>query len=207
MKFLFPNLLEDLDIYAYRRGWPKWTWFLMPIFYWTTWPIIDYRFNHWVYFKVKIPLIKQVLQVIGFFSHRFISTFLTVEISERAFIGKGLFIAHFGDIVIGHSTVIGNYLSIHQGVTFGGAGRGTDFGSPAIGDRVYIGAGAKIIGKITLGNDVAIGCNAVVTKNFPNKVTIVGVPAKVINNDGSLGLVHYRNEHKEMVEILGNYKV
>jgi serine O-acetyltransferase len=189
---MFKNLITDLDVYSFRKGWPKWTIVIIPFLYWVTWPIIEYRFNHWVFYKVKIPVIRQLLRIIGFIMHRFISTFTTVEISERAFIGKGLFIAHFGDIVIGHSTRLGNYASVHQGVTFGGAGRGESFGSPTVGHRAYLGAGVKIIGRVVIGDDVAFGCNAVVTKDFPGNVTLGGVPAKIINSEGSQGFIHYR---------------
>lgn len=115
-----------------------------------------------------------------------------VTISHKTSIGKGLLISHIGSIVIGHESVIGNYCSLHQCVTIGGAGYGEGYGKPVIGNNVFIGAGAVIMGKIQIGNNVAIGANAVVTKSFPDNVSIGGIPAKVISEKGSIGLIHYR---------------
>lgn len=118
-----------------------------------------------------------------------------IEIHESAIIGEGLYIAHLGNIVIGHDTVIGKHASIHQGVTFGGHGRNTEqCGFPKSGDFVYFGAGAKIVGGVIIGNHVMIGCNAVVVKDIPDNGTAVGIPARVVNYNGSHGCVHYRGE-------------
>ena len=99
-----------------------------------------------------------------------------------------------GNIIVSHHSKIGDYCSIHQGVTCGGAGRRDNYGGPKIGDKVYIAAGAKIIGKINIGNDVMIGANSVVVKNVKDKETVAGVPAKHINFQGSSGWIHYRSE-------------
>lgn len=188
------NIISDLDIYSFRKGWPKWTVIFIPFLYWTTWPIIVYRFNHWTYYKLHIPVLRQIFSLIGFLAHRFVSTFMGIELNKEAYIGKGLFIAHFANIVVSSGSKIGNYASIHQGVTLGGAGRGDKYGDPIIGNNAYIGAGAKIIGRITLGNNIMVGCNAVVTKNFSDNVTLGGIPAKIINYEGSEGFVHYRKK-------------
>ncbi|NDK57510.1 serine O-acetyltransferase [Pontibacter fetidus] len=198
---MLKNIIEDLDIYAYRKGWPKWSVLFIPIFYWTTWPIISYRFSHWVHYRVNILFFRQVLKCFSFMSQRFFETFTSVEISEKAFIGKGIFIAHYGSIVISERTRIGDYVSLHQGVTLGGAGRGEDYGDPVLGDRVYIGAGAKVVGKVNLGSDIMIGCNSVVTKNFPDSTTLGGVPAKILNYDGSVGFIHYRNQKNHNLDL------
>lgn len=189
---LLKNLIADLDTYAFRKGWPRRYWLVVPFFYTTSWPIITYRFNRWVLTGVRLPVIRQLLRFIGFIAKRAVETLTSVEISERADIGKGIFIAHLGSIVISHHTRIGDYVSLHQGVTTGGAGRGEKFGGPTIGNRVYIGAGAKIIGKVQVGSDVMIGCNAVVVKDVPDGATVGGIPAKIINQLGSRGWVHFR---------------
>lgn len=85
---------------------------------------------------------------------------------------------------------IGENCNISQGVTIGVVNRGPKAGAPSIGDRVYIGPGAKIIGNIKIGNDVAIGANAVVTKDIPDNAVAVGVPAKVISYEGSAGYIN-----------------
>jgi serine O-acetyltransferase len=86
---------------------------------------------------------------------------------------------------LGTKTVIGENCNISQGVTIGQAGREGKQLTPIIGDRVYIGPGAKIFGGIKIGNDVAIGANAVLTKDLPDNAVAVGVPAKIVSYEGS----------------------
>lgn len=104
-------------------------------------------------------------------------------------IGSGLFIGHFGGIVVNRAVVIGKNCYIGQGVTLGQISRGEHKGNPVIGDNVYIAAGAKVIGNIKVGNNVAIGANAVVTKDVPDFAVVVGIPAKVISYKGSEGYI------------------
>jgi serine O-acetyltransferase len=112
-----------------------------------------------------------------------------ISIPFTANIGRGLYIGHFGGIVLSPDTVLGEYCNLSQGVTIGQAGRGGRQLTPVIGDRAYIGPGAKIFGGIRIGNDVAIGANAVVTKDLPDKAVAVGVPAQIVNFDGSKDFV------------------
>ena len=90
------------------------------------------------------------------------------------------YIGHFGCIIVGEGVVMGSNCNLSQGVTLGVAGRGDRKGSPTIGDRVFIAPGAKVIGKISIGNDVTIGANAVVSKSLPDRAVAVGIPAKVV---------------------------
>ncbi len=189
---MFTKIIEDLDHYSYRMGMPKWTCVLMPFIYITTWPVLCYRFQHWVYYKLKIPILRQIFTFIGFIWKVLIMITTGVTISHKTDIGKGLFIAHIGNIVIGHSTKIGDYCSLHQGVTFGGAGVGKENGSPTLGDNAYVSTGAVIVGRIVIGNNVSIGANAVVVKDAPDNVSLGGVPAKIIGKNGSEGLIHHR---------------
>ncbi len=108
-----------------------------------------------------------------------------IELAMETQVGEGLYIGHFGGIIVSSQAVIGKNCTIMQGVTIGIAGRGENRGAPIIGDGVYIGAGAKVIGKIRIGNNVAIGANAVVTKDVPDNAIVVGIPAKIISMDGA----------------------
>lgn len=90
--------------------------------------------------------------------------------------GPGLYIAHYGTIVVNFQAHIGARCTIHACTNIGG-GRG---GVPVIGDDVFIGPGAKIFGGVTIGDNVSIGANAVVNKSFPSDVVIAGVPAKIV---------------------------
>jgi serine O-acetyltransferase len=104
-------------------------------------------------------------------------------------IGPGLYLGHPFMIVINSKAKIGANCSISHEVTLGRASRGTQEGYPTIGDGVYIGPGAKLVGNVTVGDGAAIGANAVVTKNVPSRGVAVGVPARVISYKGSEGYV------------------
>ena len=119
-----------------------------------------------------------------------VSEILTgIQIPFSAQIGPGFYIGHFGNIIIGTDTVIGENCNISQGVTIGQGGRGGIQKTPIIGSRVYIGPGAKLFGDIRIGDDVAIGANSVVTKDLPANAVAVGVPAQIINYNSSSDFV------------------
>jgi serine O-acetyltransferase len=183
---------EDLDAYAFRLGIPKYACFLMIFLYPATWAIGIYRLGNWIH-KLRVPIVKQFLFIIYFFFKRVTEILTGIEIAADAEIGEGLFIGHLG-IVIGSRSKIGMNASFHEGVTIGGAGRKELHGSPEIGDNVYFGAGAKVIGKIKIGDDAIIGANAVVTKSFPDKSVLGGIPAVLISNKGSRDFIHYRKK-------------
>lgn len=113
-----------------------------------------------------------------------------IQIPYATKIGRGFYIGHFGTIVVNPKTVIGNNVNISQGVTIGRANRGKNAGTAIIGDEVYIGPGAKIVGAVRIGNRVAIGANAVVTTNVPDDAVVAGIPAKVISMNGSEGYIN-----------------
>lgn len=110
---------------------------------------------------------------------------LLISISPRTEIGSGLYIGHFAGIFINADCRIGKNCNISQGVTLGPTNRGERKGCPVIGDNVYIGPGAKVVGRVVIGNDVAIGANCVVTKDVPDHAVVVGVPGRVISSRGS----------------------
>ncbi len=104
-----------------------------------------------------------------------------IEIHPGATIGEGLFIDHGMGVVIGETAIIGNHVTLFHGVTLGGIGRSqTDKRHPTVEDGVIIGAGAKILGNITIGRGAKIGANAVVLDDIPPYQTAVGVPARVV---------------------------
>lgn len=105
-------------------------------------------------------------------------------------IGKGLYMAHYGNIVINSNVVIGENCNIAQGVTLGNTKRGKNIGNPTIGNRVWIGANSVVVGGITVGNDVLIAPLSLVNFNIPDKAVVAGNPAKIINYNGSEGYVN-----------------
>ncbi len=108
-----------------------------------------------------------------------------INIPYNTRIGPGLYIGHWGGIVVHYKARIGNNCNISLGVVIGESFRGERKGVPCLGDRVYIGPGAKLFGKIRIGNDVAIGANSVVTRDVPDHSVVVGIPGRVISRNGS----------------------
>lgn len=112
-----------------------------------------------------------------------------IGISIDTEIGEGFYIGHFGSIFVYPLTIIGKNCNLSPGVVLGKTNRGKNKGYPTIGDNVYIGPGAKVIGAIRIGNNVAIGANCVVTNHVPDHAVVVGVPGKVISFEGSDGYI------------------
>lgn len=107
------------------------------------------------------------------------------DISHRTQIGEGLYIGHFGGVVIHGDTIIGSNCNLSQGMTIGVLNRGRNAGVPKIGNRVFIGPGAVILGGISIGDDVLIGANAVVNFNVPDNGVVAAPVATIISNKGS----------------------
>ena len=107
-----------------------------------------------------------------------------VEIHPAAQIGKRFFIDHGTGVVIGETTVIGDDVTIYQGVTLGGTGKDTGKRHPTIGNNVMIGAGAKVLGPLIIGDNSKIASGAVVLNEIPPDSTAVGVPARVVKREG-----------------------
>lgn len=134
--------------------------------------ILTYRLAHYLWQK-DFRTTARVLSAIG--------RFLTgVDIHPAARIGKNLFIDHATGVVIGETAEIGDDVTLYHGVTLGGTSTSQGKRHPTLGDRVIVGAGAKLLGPIIIGNDARIGSNAVVLKNVPEAATAVGVPAQIV---------------------------
>ncbi len=141
--------------------------------------VTAYRLNHWLWrkgFRLTARALSQFMR------------FLTgIEIHPAAKIGKGFFIDHGMGVVIGETSEIGNNVTMYHGVTLGGTtvfdanGKRLQKRHPTIKDSVIIGAGAKILGPITIGANVKIGANAVILKDVAENQTVVGVPGRVVD--------------------------
>ena len=133
--------------------------------------VVVYRIFHWFYER-HIPT-----QPVRFLVERFVEIITGISIPAQATIGKGLRIHHFGGIIVHSTVVVGEYCTLYHGVTLGD--RGGWGGAPRVGNRVLIGAGAKLIGEIVIGDDCVIGANAVVNNSVPAGHIAVGVPAMI----------------------------
>jgi len=169
---MWPNLSADfnraLDASSYGKRWRAKLHVLTsePGFH----AVTAYRMTRWLY-RRRIPLIGAVIR-------RLSEIWSGISIPPEATIGPGLLIYHFGGIMINSKAVLGRDCTLHHGVTIGN--RRTGGGSPVIGDRVMVGAGAKVLGELTVGDDVEVGANAVVTSSVPDRAVVVGIPAHVV---------------------------
>ena len=106
-------------------------------------------------------------------------------------IGEGLYIGHYGSIIVAPDSRIGHNCSLAQNVTIGVAGSGDNRGAPVIGNRVFIGAHAIIVGRLTVGDDAVICAGSVVSRSVPARAVVMGNPARVVSYDGSFDYVFY----------------
>lgn len=160
--------------------------------------LVFHRLAHWLY-KIGIPFIPR------FISHT--SRFLTgIEIHPGALIGQGVFIDHGMGVVIGETAIVGDYALIYQGVTLGGTGKESGKRHPTLGSHVVVGAGAKVLGNIQIGDRVRIGAGSVVLRDVPSNTTVVGIPGRVTrqNNSSSNVLDHdkVRDVEAEVIRAL-----
>lgn len=138
--------------------------------------VIGHRMAHAVW-KANLKIVARLMSQISRF-------FTGIEIHPAAQIGHGLFIDHGMGVVIGETAIIGNDVTMFQGSTLGGTGKETGKRHPTVGNNVVIGAGAKILGNIVIGDNSYIGANAVVLRPVPPNTTVVGVPGRITKQDG-----------------------
>jgi len=164
------------------------------------WALVVYRAGSWcVRNRQKIGIFSKIVLPLLTLCQKFVEITTGIDIPFTAKIGRGLYIGHFGQIILSTRTIMGECCNLSQGVTIGQAGRGSDQHTPIIGDRVYIGPGSKVFGKVSIGNDVAIGANAVVTKDLPDNAVAVGIPAKIINYNSSRDFVNFNHRRMGLV--------
>lgn len=148
------------------------------VFAWGFWALLIYRFGS-ARDRFSSPFIRKPWGAVHKIGLIFSELVFGISIPISARIGRRLTIEHFGSIIIHYNTVIGDDVTIRQGVTLGNRWATDSADAPTIGSRVNIGAGAKVLGKIIIGDDVNIGANAVVLTDVPSNAIAVGVPAVV----------------------------
>jgi serine O-acetyltransferase len=160
---------------------------LLQVFWWQPNPGLKFLtfFRCTQYFRRK----NRLLFYVFFLGWRKMKYKYGFDISYRTSIGKGLYIGHFGGIVIHGDAVIGEHCNLSQGMTIGVLNRGKNSGVPTIGDRVFMGPNSVILGGITIGNEVLIGANAVVTFDVADKAVLAAPLASVISHQGTANYV------------------
>lgn len=164
------------DMARYRqRGYRGRTLWLNP----AVWSIACYRLGHWVYVERPNPVLRLPLRIVSFVFTFFCVVFMEMDIDPQAEIGGGLYIGHIGGVHINPGAVLGKNCDLAHRVTIGASAIGRS-GLPVLGDDVYVGTGATLVGKIRIGDGAKIAANTLVITNVPAGATVMGVPGRII---------------------------
>jgi serine O-acetyltransferase len=172
---MFKRLSEDIKTVFERDPAAK-SWVEVLLCYPGIHALIAYRIAHRLYSWRRFLLARYISQLSRFFTG--------IEIHPGATIGRRFFIDHGTGVVIGETAEIGDDVTLFQGVTLGGTGKEKGKRHPTVGNGVMISTGAKVLGSIVIGDNSKIGAGAVVLQNVPANTTVVGVPGRVVVQDG-----------------------
>lgn len=182
---MFSHIKEDISI-VFERDPAARTHFEVLTTYPGVHALLMHRISHWLWQKNLYWLAR---------FHAHLSRLMTgIEIHPGATIGRRVFIDHGMGVVIGETAIIGNDCTLYHGVTLGGTSWNKGKRHPTLQDGVVIGAGAKVLGPITIGAGARIGSNAVVVKDVPNFATAVGIPARILEDDAKTKVVEPVNK-------------
>lgn len=170
---MFDNIRQDLQ--TYQGDWGAQGF----------WVMIVYRFGRWRY-GLRPPVVRKLFSLLYKFSFKLVQIVTGIELPCEVPVGRNFRIDHFGDIIISGYASFGDDCILRNGVTVGLKNVETK-AAPRIGSRVNIGAGAKVLGPITIGDDVDIGANSVVLIDVPASSIAVGIPARIIAKKGKSG--------------------
>jgi serine O-acetyltransferase len=143
------------------------------------WSIGCYRLGNWLHATRPFILIRIPLKLISFVANKFCEVVMEMCIDPHASIGPGLYIGHIGGVHINPQAILGSNCDIAHRVTIGTSAMGRQ-GAPLLGNDVYIGTGATLVGKIKVGNGAKIAANTLVISNIPDGATVMGVPGRII---------------------------
>ncbi|OYT85594.1 MAG: serine acetyltransferase [Burkholderiales bacterium PBB6] len=146
-----------------------------------SWALLVHRFSH-LRMSCRFRLVRAPWWLMNVVLQKLVEMLCGMTIPESAVIGRRLRIEHFGPVVIHGNARIGDDCLLRQSVTIGNRGDADPTGAPVLGNRVEVGAGAVIIGRIHIGDDARVGANAVVTRDVPAGITVVGIPARPIRS-------------------------
>ncbi|WAL60325.1 serine O-acetyltransferase [Thermocoleostomius sinensis] len=174
-KTLFRTLSADFQI-IFDRDPAARNWLEVLFCYPGLQALLLHRLAHRLY-SLRMPFVPRLISHLARF-------FTGIEIHPGAQIGQGVFIDHGMGVVIGETAIVGNYALIYQGVTLGGTGKESGKRHPTLGENVVVGAGAKVLGNLSIGDNVRIGAGSVVLRDVPPDCTVVGVPGRIVYRSG-----------------------
>ena len=153
------------------------------------WAVWIHRVSHWLW-RHKLRLPARILSQVARFH-------TGVDIHPGALIGQRLFIDHAMGVVIGETAIVGSDVTMYQGVTLGGTGKGHGKRHPTVCDGVFIGNNANVLGNVTIGENSRVGAGSVVLSDVPPNSTVVGVPAHIVYHNGQRVLITDPHEIKD----------
>ena len=177
---LFERIREDVDSVVERDPAAR-SWLEVLLCYPGLWAVWFHRVSN-VLWRHKLRLAARFLSQIGRF-------FTGVDIHPGALLGRRLFIDHATGVVIGETAILGSDVTMYQGVTLGGTGKGHGKRHPTVCDGVFIGNNANVLGNITIGENSRVGAGSVVLSDVPPNSTVVGVPAHIVYRNGQRVLI------------------
>ena len=164
--------------------------------------LIAHRLFHWLW-KINFGVLNHLTHTIIRLLQFWVRNWTHIEIHPAAQIGKNFFIDHGAGVVIGETTVIGDDVVIYQGVTLGGVSTKDEKRHPTLGNNIVVGAGAKILGNITIGDYVQVGANSVLLKDVPSRSTVVGIPGRIAKLNGDVEDVIENLDHHKTPDFIG----
>ncbi len=164
--------------------------------------VLAHRLFHWLWNLDLGPfqcLVKFIVRIFVYI----VRIITAIEIHPGAQIGKNFFIDHGFGVVIGETAIVGDNVTLYQGVTLGGVSIRKEKRHPTLGNNIVVGAGAKVLGNIMVGDYVQIGANSVVVRDVPSNSTVVGIPGRIIKMNGDLKDAIDNLEHHKTPDYIG----
>lgn len=164
--------------------------------------LVAHRVFHWLW-QIDLGVLNHLSHTLVRLFQYWVRIVTHIEIHPAAKIGKHCFIDHGTGVVIGETAVVGDDVVIYQGVTLGGVSTKDEKRHPTLGNNIVVGAGAKILGNITIGDYVQVGANSVVLKDVPSRSTVVGIPGRIAKLNGDLEDIIENLDHHKTPDFIG----
>ncbi len=164
------------------------------------WATAVYRVSHSLY-QARLGPLRKPVRLTCQLARKGMEVVTGISLPPECTIGPGLYIGHFGTIIVSPQAVIGSNCNLSQGVTLGVSGRAERRGAPTLGNRVYVAANAVVAGQISIGDDAVIGAGAVVTSSVPPRAVVVGNPGQIKSFRGSFEQIVYEGMESDVARL------
>ncbi len=164
--------------------------------------VLAHRLFHYLW-SLDLGILSCPLKILIRFLAYIVRIITNIEIHPAAVLGKNFFIDHGFGVVIGETTIVGDNVTVYQGVTLGGVSIKREKRHPTLGNNIIVGAGAKVLGNISIGDYVQIGANSVVVRDVPSNSTVVGIPGRIIKMNGDLRDAIDNLDHHKTPDYIG----